>query len=158
MTDMPDDPLFGLLTDIAQGVATLAGRIDAMEIKHAEQELQMAASLAIIAEIATRTYYASKPVSALPESVLNAPVMDPMIERWSPDWIMTFPTPEFTPLKEIATLQTTEVETLLRAFAVVAADATNAQRLRRTRALLMLNAEMDKRFKAHDKSVERDRS
>jgi hypothetical protein len=31
MSDTQDDPLLGLLTDIAESVATLASRVDAME-------------------------------------------------------------------------------------------------------------------------------
>ena len=82
MSDTQDDPLLGLLTDIAEGLATLAARVDAMETKAAVHRAQVDEALATIAEIATRTYYASKPPNALPDDVINAGVMDAMIERW----------------------------------------------------------------------------
>ena len=56
MSDAQDDPLLGLLTDIAEGVATLAARVDAMESEAAEHRSQVNEALATIAEIATRTY------------------------------------------------------------------------------------------------------
>ena len=68
MSDTQDDPLLGLLTDIAEGVATLAARVDAMETVAAAHQAQVNKALATIAEIATRAYYASKPSSALPET------------------------------------------------------------------------------------------
>ena len=69
---------------------------------------------------------------------------------------MTFPPSEFKILNDVGALSTDEIEALLRARAVIAEDATNAQRLRNARVLLMLNNEMDRRFKAHEKSIERD--
>ena len=62
MSDTQDDPLLGLLTDIAEGVAALAARVDAMEVSNAAHQGQVNEALATIAEIATRTYYiASRP-------------------------------------------------------------------------------------------------
>jgi hypothetical protein len=54
MSDTQDDPLLGLLTDIADGVATLAARVDAMEAANAVHQAQVNEALATIAEIATR--------------------------------------------------------------------------------------------------------
>ncbi len=156
MSDTQDDPLLGLLTDIAGGVAALAARVDAMEVSNAAHQAQVNEALATIAEIATRTYYASKPSSALPDDVINTAVMDAMIERWPDHWAMTFPRSEFKIFNNLETLRTEEIEALLRARAIVAEDATNAQRLRHARALVMLNEEMAKRFKAHQQSQERD--
>ena len=82
MSDNQDDPLLGLLTDIAEGVAKLSARLDAMEENAATHQGQVNEALATIAEIATRTYYVSQPPSALPDDVVNATVMNPMIERW----------------------------------------------------------------------------
>jgi hypothetical protein len=48
----------------------------------AAHQAQVNEALGTIAEIATRTYYASKPPNALPDDVINANVMDAMIERW----------------------------------------------------------------------------
>jgi hypothetical protein len=155
MSDAQDDPLLGLLTDIAEGVATLAARIDGIETRMAAQDDVTNEALATIAEIATRTYYASKPSSALPDDIINANVMDAMIERWSLEWVMRFPSSEFKMLKELESLSAAEIEAILRQRAVVAEDATNAQRLRHARALIMLNEEMGKRFKAHQQSQER---
>ncbi len=156
MSDTPDDPLLGLLTDIAEGVATLSTRIDAIETRMAAQNDATNEALATIAEIATRTYYASKPSNALPDDVINANVMDAMIERWPNQWAMTFPSSEFKIFNNLGTLRTEEIEALLRARAVIAEDETNAQRLRHARALFMLNEEMSRRFKANERSQERD--
>jgi hypothetical protein len=155
MNDTQDDPLLGLLTDIAEGVATLAARVDAMEAVNAVHRSQVNEALATIAEIATRTYYASKPPSALPDDIINASVMDAVIERWPMEWSMTFPPSEFKIVSDLEALSIEEIEVLLRARAVIAEDATNAQRLRNARTLFMLNNEMTKRFKAHEKSIER---
>ena len=51
---------------------------------------------------------------------------------------------------------TEEIEAQLRQRAVVDEDATNAQRLRHVRALVMLNEEMDRRLKALEQSQKRD--
>ena len=62
MNDADDNPLLGLLTDIAEGVATLAARVDAIEANAATHQAQVNEALATIAEIATRTYLsASRP-------------------------------------------------------------------------------------------------
>ena len=110
---------------------------------------------ATIAEIATRTYYVSNPPKALPDAIINTAVMDAMIERWPTHWSMTFPPSEFKTFNNLDALSTEEIEAMLRQRAIVAEDATNAQRLRHVRALVMLNEEMDRRFKAHEQSQER---
>ena len=156
MSDAQDDPLLGLLTDIAEGVASLAARVDGIETRMAAQNDVTNEALATIAEIATRTYYASKPTSALPGDVINSAVMSPMIERWPVEWPMTFPPSQFKIFNDLESISTEEIEALLRAQAVIAEDATNAQRLRHARALFMLNEEMKKRFKAHEQGQERD--
>lgn len=156
MSDKQDDPLLGLLTDIAEGVATLAARMDALETRAVEHQAQVNEALATVAEIATRTYYASKPTSALPNDVINANVINPMIERWPLEWTTTFPSSEFKLLKELGSLSASEIEAQLRQRATIAEDATNAQRIRHARALVMLKEEMDRRFKAHEQSTERD--
>ncbi len=156
MSDTQDDPLLGLLTDIAEGVATLAARVDAMEAANAVHQTQVDEALATIAEIATRTYYVSEPPKALPDSVINSAVMNAMIDNWPVQWSITFPSSEFNIFNNLEALNVAEIEAMLRARAVIAEGATNAQRLRHARALMMLNNEMDKRFKAHKKSMERD--
>ena len=156
MSDNQEDPLLGLLTDIAEGVAALAVRVDAMEVSNAAHQAQVNEALASIAEIATRTYYVSKPSSALPDDIINASVMNAMIERWPPEWRMMFPPPEFKLFNDLESLSVSEIEAQLRQRATIAEDATNTQRLRHARALVMLNEEMAKRFKAHQQSQERD--
>jgi hypothetical protein len=156
MSDTQDDPLLGLLTDIAEGVARLAARIDGIETRMAAQDYVTNEALATIAEIATRTYYASKPSNALPDDIINANVMDAMIERWPLEWVMRFPSSEFRMLKDLQSLSAAEIEAILRQRAVVAEDATNAQRLRHARIVAILNEEMDKRIKAQQKGAERD--
>jgi hypothetical protein len=156
MSDTKDDPLLGLLTDIAEAVASLAARIDGIETRMTTQNDVTNEALATIAEIATRTYYASKPSNALPDDIINANVMDAIIERWPLEWVMRFPSSEFRILKDLQSLSAAEIEAILRQRAVVAEDATNAQRLRHERILTILNGEMDKRFKAQQKGDERD--
>ena len=155
MSDTQDDPLLGLLTDIAEGVAALSARVDAMEASNAVHQAQVNEALATIAEIAARTYYVSNPPKALPDAIINTAVMDAMIERWPTHWSMTFPPSEFKIFNSLDALSTEEIEAMLRQRAIVAEDATNAQRLRHVRALVMLNEEMDRRFKAHEQSQER---
>lgn len=156
MSDTQDDPLLGLLTDIAEGVAALSARVDTIETRMAAQNDVTNEALATIAEIVTRTYYASKPSSALPDDIINANVMDAMIERWPLEWVMRFPSSEFRMLKDLQSLSAAEIEAILRQRAVVAEDATNAQRLRHARIVAILNEEMDKRIKAQQKGAERD--
>jgi hypothetical protein len=146
MSDTQDDPLLGLLTDIAEGVASLAARIDGIETRMAAQNDVTNEALATIAEIATRTYYASKPSNALPDDIINANVMDAIIERWPLEWVMRFPSSEFRMLKDLQSLNAAEIEAILRQRAVFAEDAI----------LVILNEEMDKRFKDQQKGAERD--
>ena len=56
MSEEQDDPLLGLLTDIAEGVASLTTRMDSIEANAASHQKQVNEALATIAEIATRTY------------------------------------------------------------------------------------------------------
>jgi hypothetical protein len=156
MSDHDDDPLLGLLTDIAEGVAVLAERIDAIEDRMAAQHIDVSEALATIAEIATRTYYVSKPPSALPADVINSGVMDAMIERWPSDAVMQFPPSEAKPLKDLAKLSAGEIEALIRARGIIAEYATNTERLRHTRALAMLNDEMGKRVKTQQQALDKD--
>ena len=156
MSESQDDPLLDLLTDIAEGVAALTARVDAIETRMTGQNDVTNEALATIAEIATRTYYASKPSNALPDDIINANVMNAMIEQWPLEWVMRFPTSEFRMLKDLQSLSAAEIEAMLRQRAVVTEDATNAQRLRNARILAILNEEMDKRFKAQQKGAERD--
>jgi hypothetical protein len=156
MTDTQNDPLQELLTDIAQGVALLVERVDAIEDRMAVQHINVSESLATIAEIATRNYFASKPPNALPDDVINTAVMDAMIDRWSMNWVMRFPKSEFDQLKNLATISVEEIEAQLRARAAIEEFATNVQRLRHARALFMLNEEMAIRAKALEKDMERD--
>ena len=156
MSEHRDDPLLGLLTDIAGGVAALAARVDAMETAAAAHRAQVNEALGTIAEIATRTYYASKPSTSLPDDVVNAAVMNPMIKRWRPEWIMTLRPSEFKIFNNLDALSTEEIEALLTERAVVAKKATNAERIRHERKLALLKEEMDRRFKAHQKNIERD--
>ena len=155
MSDNQDDPLLGLLTDIAEGVAALSARVDAMEVNNATHQAQVNEALATIAEIATRTYYVTNPPKALPDDVINTAVMNDMIGRWPIHWTMTFPPSEFKIFNNLDSISVEEIEAHLRARANLAEDVSNAQRLRHERALVMLNDEMDRRFKAHEKSQER---
>ena len=153
MSDTQDDPLLGLLTDIAEGVATLAARVDAMETEAAAHRSQVNEALATIAEIATRTYYASKPPSALPDDVINAGVMDAMIERWPSGAIIGMSSSDRKFLSELDR-QPIEAIDMMISRATANADQNNASRLRMAAILALLKREKARRAKAQ--GIERD--
>lgn len=153
MSDTQDDPLLGLLTDIAEGVATLAVRVDAMETEAAAHRVQVNEALATIAEIATRTYYVSKPPNALPDDIINAGVMDAMIERWPQGAVIGMSSHDRQFLSE---LDRHPIETIDKMIsrAKANADDSNASRLRMEAILVLLKREEDRRAKAA--GIERD--
>ena len=147
MSDTQDDPLLGLLADIAEAVARLAARVDAMEAANAVHQAQVNEALATIAEIATRTYYASKPPNALPDDIINASVMDAMIERWPSGAIIGMSSSDRKLLSELDRQPIEAIDTMiLRAQAN--ADQSNASRLRMEAILALLKREKDRRAKA----------
>lgn len=155
MSDSQDDPLLGLLTDIAEGVATLSARVDAMEAANAAQQAQVNEALATIAEIATRTYYASKPPNALPDDIINAGVMDAMIERWPQGAIIGMSSSDRKLLDELDR-QPVEAIDLMISRAKDYADQSNASRVRMAAILALLLGERDQRAKAKAQENERD--
>ena len=155
MSDTQDDPLLGLLTDITEGVAALAARVDAMETEAAEHRSQVNEALATIAEIATRTYYVSKPPSALPDDVINAGVLAAMIERWPSGAVIGMSNSDRKILSELDR-QPIEAIDMMISRAKANADQSNASRLRMAAILALLNREKNKRVKAKVQDVERD--
>ena len=153
MSDNQDDPLLGLLTDIAEGVAALAARVDAMEANATAHQAQVNEALATIAEIATRTYYVSKPPNALPDDVVNATVMNPMIERWPQGAAVGMSINDRKLLNELDRQSDDSIEMLVSRMKAVD-DESNASRLRVNAVLALLNREIERRAKAQD--VERD--
>jgi hypothetical protein len=147
MSDAQDDPLLGLLTDISEGVAALAARFDAMEAANAVHQAQANEALATIAEIATRTYYVSKPPSALPDDVINAGVMDAMIERWPSGAVIGMSNSDRKILSELDR-QPIEAIDMMISRAQANADQSNASRLRMEAVLALLKREKDGRAKA----------
>ena len=147
MSDAQDDPLLGLLTDIAEGVATLAARVDAMEAANAVHQAQVNEALATIAEIATRTYYVSKPPNALPDDVINAGVMDAMIERWPSGAVIGMSSNDRKLLSELDGQPIEAIDTMI-SRAQANADQSNASRLRMEAILALLKREKDRRAKA----------
>lgn len=156
MSDHDDGPLLGLLTDIAEGVAVLVARVDAMDAKIAAQHDLTNEALATIAEIATRTYYASKPPSPLPDDVINASVMDAMIERWPKDAPVEFSGATLKILRNLDAAKTGEIDAMLRSLAVIDGHPTNTERIRQAFALAILNGEMNKRVEIQRQSLERE--
>jgi hypothetical protein len=156
MSDTQDDPLLGLLTDTAEGVATLVARVDAMEAAITVHQAQVNEALATIAEIATRTYYASKPPNALPDDVVNSGVMDAMIERWPREAPMAFSGAVLKLLQNLDAAKTGEIDAMLRSLAVIEALPTNTARIRQAFALAILNGEMNKRAEAQRQLLERE--
>ena len=155
MSDTPDDPLLGLLTDIAEGVAALAARVDAMEVSNAAHQTQVNEALATIAEIATRTYYVSKPPSALPDDVINTGVMDAMIERWPQAAVISMSSNDRKILDELDR-QPDESIDLMIARAQDNPDKGNADRLRMAAILAVATREKARRAKAKEQGIERD--
>ena len=147
MSDAHDDPLLGLLTDLADGVATLAARVDEMEAANAVHRSQVNEALATIAEIATRTYYVSKPSDALPDDIINANVMDDMIGRWPQDAAIGMSSHDRQLMSELSAHSTESIDRMI-GLAEANPDGTNATRLRTIFYLAQLNREKNKRAKA----------
>ena len=153
MSDAQDDPLLGLLTDIAEGVATLSARVDAMEAANTIHQAQVNEALATIAEIATRTYYVSKPTSALPDDIINAGVMDAMIERWPQGAVIGMSSHDQQLMSELDRHPIEAIDRLI-ARAQDHPDQSNANRLRMDAFLTLLKREKERRAKAA--GIERD--
>jgi hypothetical protein len=143
------------LTDIAEGVATLAARIDGIETRMVAQNDVTNEALATIAEIATRTYYASKPSSALPDDIINANVMDAMIERWPSGAVIGMSNHDRQLMSELDRHPIEAIDRLI-ARAQDHPDQSNANRLRMGTFLVLLKREKDKRAKAKAQDNERD--
>lgn len=156
MSDTHDDPLLGLLTDIAEGVAMLAERIDAIEARAAARDIVVDEALATIAEIAARTYYATKPLSALPDDIINAGVMDAMIERWPSDAAIGMSKSDQEVLRSVGQLDTKKLDQMIVKL-TADVDQDNAWRVRRQAGLKILNQELDKRIKANQQNIEQER-
>ena len=155
MSDTQDDPLLSLLADIAEGVATLSARVDAMEAANATHQAQVNEALATIAEIATRTYYVSKPTSALPDDIINANVMDAMTERWPSGAVIGMSNHDRQLMSELDRHPIEAIDRLI-ARAEDHPDQSNANRLRMGAFLVLLKREKDKRAKAKAQDIERD--
>ena len=155
MSNEQDDPLLGLLTDIAEGVAKLTERVDAMEAANAEHQTQVNEALATIAEIATRTYYATKPTSALPDDIINTGVMDAIIERWPQGAVIGMSNHDRQIMSELDRHPGDTIDKLI-ARSQDNTDQSNANRLRMAAFLSLLNQERERRLKAKEQGVERD--
>ena len=155
MNEAQDDPVLGLLTDIAEAVATLAARVDAMETAAAGHQVHVNNALVTIAEIATRTYYVSKPPDALPDDVIDANVMNAMIDRWPQEAVIGISRHDRQVLRE---LDRHPIETIDRLIECSKnhPDQSNANRLRMIFLLAMLECEKEKRAKARAQDISRD--
>lgn len=112
-------------------------------------------ALATIAEIATRTYYASKPPNSLPDDVINANVLGAMIERWPRDAVISMSTHDAQLMRELGKHSIESIERMLL-LAKENPDQSNATRLRTVFYLAQLIREKDKRAKAKVQRAERD--
>jgi hypothetical protein len=155
MSDTQDDPLMGLLTDIAEGVATLSARVDAMETEAAAHRAQVNEALGTIAEIAARTYYASKPPNALPDDVVNASVMDAMIERWPSGAIIGMSSHDRQLLNELDRHPIETIDTMISRAQDDAAKC-NADRIRLAAIFALASREKARRAKAKAQENDRD--
>jgi hypothetical protein len=154
MSDNQDEPLLGLLSDLAEGVAALSARVDAMEGSNAAHQAQVNEALATIAEIATRTYYVSKPPNALPDDVINAGVMDAMIERWPQGAAIGMSRNDRKLLDELDR-QPDESIDLMISRARDNPEHSNADRLRLAAILALATQEKTRRTKAKAQAAER---
>ena len=155
MSDTQDDPLLGLLTDIAEGVAALSARVDAIEAEAAAHRVQVNEALGTIAEIATRTYYASKPSNALPDDVVNAGVMDAMIERWPSGAIIGMSNHDRQLLNELDRQPIEAIDTMIMR-AKDDPEKCNADRIRLAAIFALASREKVRRAKVKAQENERD--
>ena len=155
MSDTQDDPLLGLLTDIAEGVVTLSARVDAMETANVTHQAQVNEALATIAEIATRTYYASKPSNALPDDIINANVMDVMIERWPSGAIIGMSSHDRQLLSELDRQPIDAIDTMILRAQDDPAKC-NADRIRLAAIFALASREKARRAKVKAQENERD--
>ena len=155
MSDTQDDPLLGLLTDIAEGVAALTARVDTMEIEAAAHRAQVNEALGTIAEIATRTYYASKPPNALPDDIINASVMDAMIERWPSGAMIGMSSHDRQLLNELDRQPIEAIDTMISRAQDDPAKC-NADRIRLAAILALASREKARRAKVKTQGGERD--
>ena len=155
MSDTQDDPLTELLTDIAEGVALLMERFDAIEDRMGAQHIDVSEALATIAEIATRTYYVSKPSNALPDDVINAGVMDAMIERWPQGAAIGMSSHDRKLMSELDRHPMKAIDMMI-SRAKADAEQSNASRLRMEAILALLKREKARRAKAKAHGIERD--
>jgi hypothetical protein len=139
-----DDPLMVLLTDAANRLDGLINKVNALETRISRQQSQMKEALVTIAEIAARTYYAAKPTSALPDDVINASIMDAIIDHWPHGAIIGWSHADRELLNNLDELDIKTIETLI-AQANTNSDQSNAGRLRREASLSLLNEEAEKR-------------
>ena len=155
MSEHQDDPLLGLLTDIAEGVAALTARVDAMEAEAAAHRAQVNEALGTIAEIATRTYYASKPPNALPDDIINASVMDAMIERWPSGAVIGMSSHDRQLLSELDRQPIEAIDTMISRAQDDPAKC-NADRIRLAAIFAMASKEKARRAKVKAQENERD--
>jgi hypothetical protein len=155
MSDAQDDPLLGLLTDIAEGVAALTARVDAMEAEAAAHHAQVNEALGTIAEIATRTYYASKPSNALPDDIINASVMDAMIERWPSGAVIGMSSHDRQLLNELDGHPIETIDTMILRAKDDPAKC-NADRIRLSAILALASREKARRAKVKAQENDRD--
>lgn len=155
MSEHQDDPLLGLLTDITEGVAALTARVDAMEAEVAAHRAQVNEALGTIAEITTRTYYASKPTNALPDDIINASVMDAMIERWPSGAIIGMSAHDRQLLNELDRLPIETIDTMI-SRATDDPAKSNADRIRLSAIFALASREKARRAKVKAQASERD--
>jgi hypothetical protein len=112
-------------------------------------------ALATIAEIATRTYYASKPPNALPDDIINASVMDAMIERWPSGAIIGMSSHDRQLLSELDRQPIDAVDTMISRAQDDPAKC-NADRIRLAAIFALASREKARRAKAKGQDIERD--
>ena len=102
-----------------------------------------------------RTYYVSKPSSALPDDIINANIMDAMIERWPQGAVIGMSGHDRQLMSELDRHPIEAIDRLI-ARAEDHPDQSNASRLRMGAILVLLKREKDKRAKAKAQDIKRD--
>src|SRR5690606_3801477 len=94
-----------------------------------------------------------KPATALPDDIINASVMDAIIERWPKDAVITMSSHDRQIMSELDRHLGETIDALI-ARTQDHTDQSNANRLRIAAFLTLLNQERERRLKA-DQGIER---
>jgi hypothetical protein len=93
----------------------------------------------------------------LPDDILNAGVMDAMIERWPSNAVIGMSEGDQEVLRIVGQLDTKKLDQII-VHVTAGIDQDNAGRVRRSASLKILHQELDKRIKTNQQNIEQERS